>query len=199
MSKQIGSSRRDFLKSAAAATSAFGVPTFIPASVLGRDSTPGANDTIILGAIGLGGRCNQLIDQVPEGAKVVAAADCYLQRAVDAAKRRNAKWGTYQDYREMFDKEKLDGVIIATPDHARTLPCIRAVQAGLDVYAEKPLTAYLREGRILVDHVRKNKRILQVGSQQRTMEVNRFCCAFVRVGMIVKVKQVSAVNYPGPR
>ena len=199
MKQHKGSTRRDFLKTAAAATSALGVPTFIPASVLGRDGTPAANDRIILGAIGLGGRCNQLIDQVPEGAKLVAAADCYLQRAIDSAKRRNAKWGLYQDYREMFDKEKLDGVIIATPDHARTLPCIRAVQAGLDVYAEKPLTAYVREGRILVDHVRKNKRIFQVGSQQRTMEVNRFCCAFVREGKIGKVKQVSAVNYPGPR
>src|SRR5215218_8955009 len=176
MQRHKGSTRRDFLKSAAAATSALGVPTFIPASVLGRDGTPSANEKIILGAIGLGGRCNQLIDQIPEGATLVAAADCYLQRAVDSAKRRNAKWAVYQDYREMFDKEKLDAVIIATPDHARTLPCVRAVQAGLDVYAEKPLTAYLREGRILVDHVRKNKRILQVGSQQRTMEINRFCC-----------------------
>ena len=50
----------------------------------------------------------------------------------------------------MFDTEKLDADIIATPDHARTLPCIRAVQAGYDVYAEKPLTAYIKEGRILV-------------------------------------------------
>ena len=97
----------------------------------------------------------------------------------------------YQDYRKMFDKEKLDAVIIATPDHARTLPCIRAVQPGLDVYAEKPLTAYIREGRVLVDAVRKHKRVFQVGTQQRTMEINRFCCEFIRDGKIGKVKQVS--------
>ena len=73
------------------------------------------------------------------------------------------------------------------------MPCKR----GLDVYAEKPLTAYIREGRVLVDHVRKHNRIFQVGTQQRTMEINRFCCEFVRDGKIGKVKQVSAVNYTG--
>src|SRR3990170_5013391 len=87
--------------------------------------------------------------------------DCYLQRATDAAKERQANWAVYQDYRQMFDREKLDAVLVGTPDHARTLPCIRAVQAGLDVYAEKPLTVYIREGRILVDHVRKHNRIFQ--------------------------------------
>lgn len=199
MKNTTGSTRRDFLKTAAAASAAIGAPTFIPARVLGRDGTPSANEQIIIGVIGVGGRCRQLIDQVPEGGRIVAASDCYLQRATDAAKERKAKWALYQDYRQMFDKEKLDAVIIATPDHARTLPCIRAVQAGLDVYAEKPLTAYVHEGRVLVNAVRKHNRIFQVGTQQRTMEVNRFCCAYVREGKIGKVKQVSAVNYPSSR
>jgi predicted dehydrogenase len=99
----------------------------------------------------------------------------------------------------MLDREKLDAALIATPDHVRTLPCIHAVEAGLDVYAEKPLTAYVREGRILVDAVRKHDRVFQVGTQQRTMEVNRFCCEFIRDGKIGEVKLVSGVNYPGPR
>ena len=90
-------------------------------------------------------------------------------------------------------------MIVATPDHARTLPCIRAVQAGLDVYAEKPLTAYVREGRMLVDAVRKHNRVFQVGTQQRTMEINRFCCEFVRDGKLGKLKKCCGVNYPGPR
>jgi predicted dehydrogenase len=199
MKKSTGSTRREFLKRSAAVSTALSAPVFIPASVLGRENAPGANEQIIIGVIGVGGRCNQLIDQVPSGGKIVAASDCYLHRATEAAKRRNAKWNVYQDYRKMFDKEKLDAVIIATPDHARTLVCIRAVQHGLDVYAEKPLTAYVREGRILVNAVRKHHRVFQVGSQQRTMEINRFCCEFVRDGKIGKVKQVSAVNYPGPR
>ena len=194
-----GSSRRTFFKQAAAASAAIAVPTFIPGRVLGLENTPPASEQIHIGVIGVGGRANQLIDQVPAGAKVVAAADCYVNRAADAAKKRQAKWAIYQDYRKMLDQEKLDAVIIATPDHARTLPCIVAVQSGLDVYAEKPLTAYIREGRVLVDAVRKNGRVFQVGSQQRTMEVNRFCCAFVRDGKLGKIKRVSAVNYTGPR
>ncbi len=194
-----GSTRREFLKTAAAATTALGAPTIIPARVLGREGGPSANEQIIIGVIGVGGRANQLIDQVPPPGRIVAASDCYLHRAREAAERRKAKWGIYQDYLQMFDKEKLDAVIIATPDHARTLPCIRAVQAGYDVYAEKPLTAYIHEGRILVNHVRKHNRIFQVGTQQRTMAINRFCCAFVRDGKIGKVKQVSAVNYTSSR
>ncbi len=199
MKRSTGSTRREFLKRSAAVSTALSAPIFIPASVLGRENAPGANEQVIIGVIGVGGRCNQLIDQVPAGGKIVAACDCFFHRAKEAAKRRNAKWTLYHDYRKMFDKEKLDAVIIATPDHARTLPCIRAVQAGLDVYAEKPLTVYIREGRILVNAVRKHNRVFQVGTQQRTMEINRFCCEYVRDGKIGKVEQVLAVNYPGPR
>src|SRR3954454_4582066 len=198
MAESTGSTRRDFLKRSAAVSTALTAPTIIPAHVLGRNNATSANEQIIIGLIGTGNRCNQLIDQVPAPGKIVAASDCYLYRATETAKKKKAKWKLYQDYREMFDREKLDAVIIATPDHARTLPSIRAVIAGLDVYAEKPLTAYIHEGRVLVNAVRKHERVFQVGSQQRSMEINRFCCEFVRDGKIGKVKQVSAVNYTGP-
>jgi predicted dehydrogenase len=195
MAASTGSTRRDFLKRSAVVSTAIAAPTIIPAHVLGRNNTPSANEQIIIGLIGTGNRCSQLIDQVPAGGKIVAASDCYLFRATETAKKKKAKWKLYQDYREMFDREKLDAVIVATPDHARTLPSIRAVISGLDVYAEKPLTAYIHEGRVLVDAVRKHERVFQVGSQQRTMEINRFCCEFVRDGKLGKIKQVSAVNY----
>jgi Oxidoreductase family, C-terminal alpha/beta domain/Oxidoreductase family, NAD-binding Rossmann fold len=198
MAKSAGSNRRDFLKRSAAISAALAAPTIIPANALGRNNGPSPSEQIIIGLIGTGGRCNQLIDQVPAEGKIVAASDCYLHRATETAKNKKAKWKLYQDYREMFDREKLDAVIIATPDHARTLPSIRAVIAGLDVYAEKPLTAYIHEGRVLVNAVRKHERVFQVGSQQRTMEINRFCCEFVRDGKLGKLKQVSAVNYTGP-
>jgi predicted dehydrogenase len=192
-------SRRTFLKRAAVAGSAFAAPMFVPGRVLGLENAPAANDQIIIGVIGVGFRARQLIDQIPAGGRVVALADCYLQRAIDAAKGRETKWAVYQNYRQMLDREKLDAALIATPDHARTLPCVHAVQAGLDVYAEKPLTVYVREGRILVDAVRKENRVFQVGTQQRTMEINRFCCEFIRDGKIGTVKLVSGVNYTGPQ
>jgi predicted dehydrogenase len=199
MTDRTNSSRRQFLKRAAAAGSAFAAPMFVPARVLGLENAPGANEQITIGVIGVGFRARQLIEQIPVGGRVVALADCYLKRAIDGAKDRPTKWAVYQDYRQMLDREELDAALIATPDHARTLPCIHAVQAGLDVYAEKPLTVYVREGRTLVDAVRKHKRIFQVGTQQRTMEINRFCCEFIRDGKIGTVQLVSGVNYTGPR
>jgi len=88
---------------------------------------------------------------------------------------------------------------VPVTDHARVLTCIHACQAGKDIYAEKPLTVYIDEGRALVNAVRKHKRVFQVGSQQRSMEMNRFACELVRTGGIGKVEKVLCVNYTGPR
>ncbi|MCA9214665.1 MAG: Gfo/Idh/MocA family oxidoreductase, partial [Planctomycetales bacterium] len=167
--------------------------------VLGRDGGASANETIRIGVIGVGNRARQLIDQVPAPGKVVAIADCYRARLMQTLDEKKTDWRTYGDYREMFDNEQLDAVIIATPDHGRSLPCILACQAELDVYAEKPLTAYIKEGRHVVNAARKYKRVFQVGTQQRTMELNRFCCEAVRNGRFGKLKFVQAVNYTGPQ
>ncbi|MAT68359.1 MAG: dehydrogenase [Planctomycetaceae bacterium] len=190
--------RRRFLRRSAASVAAG--PIVISARVLGREGSVGANGEILIGFIGCGNRARQLMEQTPRPGRIIALADCYRPRAEEAARALGrSDWTIYQDYRQMLDREPLDAVVVATPDHVRTLPCIHAVQAGLDVYAEKPLTAYVREGRVLVEHVRRHQRVLQVGSQQRTMEINRFCCEFVRSGKIGRVKKVQAVNYPGPR
>jgi predicted dehydrogenase len=190
--------RRGFLLETTGAVAGLGAGLCLPARLLGRDGQPGANEEIIVGVIGTGNRARQLMDQLPSPARIVAIADCYEHRMAETLTQKQAKWNTYQDYRRMLDQENLDAVIVGTPDHARTLPCIHAVLAGLDVYAEKPLTAYVREGRVLVDAVRKHNRIFQVGTQQRTMEINKFCCELVHNGGIGKVERVSAVNYPGP-
>ncbi len=73
-----------------------------------------------------------------------------------------------------------------------------ALQAGLDVYLEKPLTVCIREGRLLAEMVKRTGRVLQVGSQQRTMEVNRFACEFIRNGGLGKISKVALPCYPGP-
>lgn len=198
MNARSTASRRSFLKTAAAASTAIALPTFIPARVLGREGAIGPNDQIVIGFIGTGGRARQLMDQVPAGGRIVAIADCFPDRLAETLDQKKKPWNTYGDYRQMFDDEQLDAVVVATPDHGRTLPCMRAMQAGLDVYAEKPLTAYVREGRQLVDAARKLGRIFQVGSQQRTMEINDFCCAFVRDGKLGELKKVLGVNYTGP-
>ncbi len=179
-------SRRQFLKQTAAAA----FPCVVPASAFG------ASDRIRIGIIGVGGRGNLLIDQLPEPGQIVAAADCYLKRCEDAASKRNANWDLYQDYRRILDRKDIDAVIVATTDHGRVLPCIHACQAGKDVYAEQPLTLYIEEGRMLVKAARKYKRVFQVGSQQRSMEMNQIACRLVRTGGLGRIKLVQGVNYP---
>jgi predicted dehydrogenase len=158
----------------------------------------GANGRIRIGIIGTGHRSGLLIDQLPEGAEVVAVADCFPKRCYDAAAKRQAKWRIHQDYRRILEDKEVDGVIVGTTDHARVLACIHACQAGKDVYAEKPLTLYVEEGRALVRAVRKYGRVLQVGSQQRSMAMNRMACEFVRNSGIGRVQFVLGVNYAGP-
>ncbi len=192
-------SRRQFIARTTAVAAGFAAPIIIPSSVLATPNRPGANERVIIGFIGTGGRARQLMDFVPAGGQIVAICDCYVQRMTETLQQKKQEWRTYQDHRQLLDKEKLDAVVVATPDHGRVIPCIHACQAGLDVYAEKPLTLTISEGRMLVQAARKYQRVFQVGSQQRTMEMNRFACELVRSGGIGKLKVVSAVNYPGPR
>jgi predicted dehydrogenase len=86
----------------------------------------------------------------------------------------------------------------ATPDHWRARVCIEACQAGKDVYAEKPMTLTIREGRLMVQAVRKHRRVFQTGSQQRSMWPNRAGCELIRSGGIGPVRRVLAANYPSP-
>jgi len=198
MKKIASPTRREFTKRTSAASFAMGVPLFVSSHVLGRDNNSSANEQILIGFIGTGNRARQLMDQMPKPGRIVAIADCYQKRMTETLKEKGTNWRTYQDYRRMLDDEQLDAVVVSTPDHGRTLPCIHAVQAGLDVYAEKPLTAYIQEGRHLVNAVRKYDRVFQVGTQQRTMEINQYCCNLVHTGGIGEVKTVVAVNYKGP-
>ncbi|MGE5648025.1 MAG: Gfo/Idh/MocA family protein [Acidobacteriota bacterium] len=179
--------RRDLLKRAAAAAA---FPAIVP------QSARGANDRIQVGVIGIGFRANLLIDQLPEPGRIVALADCLLARAEEAKARRNKQWDVYQDYRRILDRKDIDAVIVATQDFDRVIPSIHACQAGKDVYAEKPLTLYPGEGRALVKAARKHKTVFQVGTQQRSMEMDQIACKLVRTGGLGKIKLVQAMNYP---
>ena len=178
-------SRREFLaQGTMVAAAGLAVPYLIPRGVLAAPGKPGANERVTVGVIGTGHRCNLLIDQLPAQAQIASIADCYLTRARDTAGRRKANWRVHQDYRKLLDEKDLDAVIVGTPDHGRVLPCIKACQAGKDIYAEKPLTVCIAEGRALVNAVRKHARICQVGTQQRSMAMNRIACEFIRSGKL---------------
>jgi predicted dehydrogenase len=188
-------SRRKFL--AASAALAAGAPLIVPRRVLAAPGKPGANDRIRVGAIGVGGRATLLLQQLPESAQIVALSDCNLSRAEAFKSKAQADWPVYQDYRKLLDRQDIDAVIVATGEFQRVVPCIHACQAGKDVYAEKPLTLYIGEGRALVNAARRYERVLQVGTQQRSMAVNRVACELIRSGGLGKILEVRAINYGG--
>ncbi len=173
-------------------------PTIIPAGVLAAPGRPGANDRIGLAGIGVGRQGGGLVRAASglKDARVVAVADLNRPRAEQLAGSLGAE--AYQDYRRLLERKDVDAIITATPDHWRSLVSIHACQAGKDVYAEKPMTLTIAEGRRMVEAVRKHGRVFQTGSQQRSMAANRHGCELVRNGRIGKVHTVIGHNYPSP-
>ncbi len=189
-------SRRSLLKaSAALGVAGIGVPAFVPRSVLASDKAAGANDRIGIGYIGVGRRSGGLLG-LPRDAQIVAAADCYLPRAREFGQKHGCP--AYRDYRELLDNKDVDAVVVATADHWHILPSVHACMAGKDAYVEKPLSLTIREGRQLVQAARHFNRVVQTGSQQRSMTPNRIGCQMVRDGLIGRVHTVHAANYPSP-
>ena len=206
------SRRRLFHRTAATAAGALGIPWLIPSAVLGAGGRAGANDRVQIGVIGCGVRGKYLIANVPDEGRVVAVCDCALSRVagtlnptgrfaepLEKFRREDAdRSATYQDYRRMLDEADLDAVMIATPDHHHVLAAMLACRRGLDVYVEKPLSLCVAEGRALVEAVKRHQVVCQVGSQNRSMEMNRFACALVRSGGLGKISRVQMPCYPGP-
>lgn len=194
--------RRRMLVATAAAT----VPLVIPRLGRAAPAEPGPNDTIRLAAIGIGrsarGRGRLLVEQVPPGGRIVAICDCDRPAAerfkAESKDDRSDQWEVVADYRRILDRKDVDAVIVATGEFQRILPCIQACQAGKDIYAEKPLSWSIGEGRALVDAVKRHDRVLQVGTQQRSMAINRIACEFIRAGGLGKLLEVRAINYRGP-
>ena len=184
--------RREFIGAASAA------PLFhyVPARAFG------ANQRLQIAFIGVGGRAQWLLkNEKYPGTDIVAVADCYLPRCDQAAKilPEGQRWRKYQDYRRLLEKEKLDAVFVETTTHARTLISIQAMQAGLEVYAEKPMTLTIAEGRILANAVKKYNRVLQCGTQQRSIPINAWASKMVRDGALGKVHTVVACNFEPPK
>jgi len=190
-----GTTRRTFLRRSAAASVVVAAPMFIPSHVLGKPGQPGANDRIGLGYIGVGRRGGWL-PSFNGGNAVLAIADVNLPRAQQKA--ASYKADAYQDYRKLLERKDIDAIVTATPDHWRALVCIHAAQAGKDVYAEKPMTLTVAEGRKVVEAVRKYQRVFQTGSQQRSMIKDIEGCAMIREGRLGKIKRIVANNYPSP-
>jgi predicted dehydrogenase len=151
--------RRQFL-SGAAVTAA---PLFVPKSAFG------ANDRIAYGVIATGGRGRYLNNTFQKiGAQCVALCDVY-EPNLAAAKKQSPDAKTFVDYNDLL-AEKMDAVVIASPDHQHAPMLFAALKAGRDVYLEKPLSKSLEESLRMVEAIRKSDRVVQIGMQRRSAE-----------------------------
>jgi predicted dehydrogenase len=150
-------SRRDFLRTGAAMT----------ASSYAR--VLGANERINLGLIGAGDRGNHVMSLFQNRPEVHVAAICdVFGQRLEATRQKAPGSQGFNDHRKLLESGGLDAVLIATPDHWHTTIAIDAMQSGKDVYCEKPLTRTIDEGPLIIKAARENKRVCQVGMQQRS-------------------------------
>jgi len=182
--------RRNFLRQSAAGLAA---PLVIPATALGLGQSVSPNERIQLATIGIANRGirNQRGLQSDERVQLVAVCDVdQKHREIARAEADLPPEAAYGDFRELLARDDIDAVMIATPDHWHALVAIEAVRAGKDIYCEKPLTSSIGEGRFLSDLVRKEKRVLQCGTQRRSMAETRRACELVRNGYIGELQRV---------
>lgn len=130
-----------------------------------------ANEAIRVGCIGTGGRCRVLMKSLKAvpGVKLTAICDVWESPLNQAKPLAEADAPATKDYRAVLDRKDIDAVLVGTPDHWHVPITVDACAAGKDVYVEKPLTHSLAEGRAVIDAQNKHKRIVQVGTQQRSM------------------------------
>jgi predicted dehydrogenase len=209
MRKQLNSSRREFLRTTTtAAAAAAAAPFILPSHVWGAETAP--NSRLNIAHIGVGTQGRGLMGGFlgKKECQVVAVCDVDTTRR-EAAKKtvedRYAKdaganykgCAAYNDFREIIGRKDIDAVVIATPDHWHAYIAIAAVNAKKDVYCEKPLTETIHEAKELVKAVRKNDRVFQVGSMQRSSREFRVACELVQNGIIGDIKTID-VSVGGP-
>ena len=200
--------RRDFFRqSLAVGCGLIAAPTIVPASVFGKNAP---SNRINIGAIGTG-RISRSHDMPGvlkyDDVRITSVCDLDANRVIDAKKfvedyytKKNGKAysgvQTYGDYNEMLADKDIDAVLISTPDHWHAKNAIDAVNAGKDVYLQKPTSLTIEEGRKMSNAVNASGRILQIGSQQRSMDQFRVACELVRNGRIGQLKSIE-VRLPG--
>ncbi|MEZ6111725.1 MAG: Gfo/Idh/MocA family oxidoreductase [Pirellulaceae bacterium] len=190
-SRQI--TRRRMLQGVAAA----GAATIILPATNRAHGYQSANDRPVFATIGLRNQGWAITSKSTKFADFAALADVdanvLAENVAKTEKQQGKKPDAYSDYRKILDRQDIDAVMIATPDHWHTKIAIEAMLAGKDVYCEKPLTLTIAEGKLIEQMVKKTGRVFQVGTMQRTESGHRFlqAIALVRHGRIGTVKKVT--------
>lgn len=173
-------SRREFTKAGAAATMAATLP---------GSSVVGSNDSVRLGFVGVGNRGSQLMKAFAAHAdcQFVGVSDVYQPYRDRAREMYGTKLMAVEDYRAILDRDDIDAIVIATPDHWHAIQAITAMSAGKDVYVEKPLSVTVHEGRQMVAASERFGRISQVGLHRRSMKVYHELANFIRAEELGKI------------
>ena len=210
LSNHHNTSRRHFLKIAAASVA---VPYLVPRSVLAQGGNPGANEKVAVGVVGAGYRIREIMNHptLMRLRAICDVQDSQINLTIDgnpSEYRTYAGYKTldpdavkakrYKHYREMFDKEKLDGVFITTPTHVRARITLFALAAGFDVYGEKPFALTTEQGRAVVNAVKKYKRVYQCGAQARSIPLNQWAVQRLHDGAIGNIMRAEMTNFLSP-
>ena len=157
----------------------------------------GANDRIGVGFIGYGLIGAQHVYDFKDqpDTDLVGLADCYQPRLEAGLKACGANARGYADFRRLLDDKHVDAIVVCTPDHWHALMTMMACAAGKDVYVEKPMTLFVREGRWMTQVARRHNRIVHVGVQQRSGKHYQAARDLVRSGYLGKVHSVRAAAF----
>ncbi|MHB8523762.1 MAG: Gfo/Idh/MocA family protein [Limisphaerales bacterium] len=198
--------RRTFLQTTT--TLALGTPLILPSSVWAAETSP--NERITMGSIGVGTQGRGLLDGFlrHRETQMVAVSDVDTPRREHSKKTIEDYYSTvgqtgykgctaYPDFQDLLARKDIDAVVVATPDHWHALVAVAATNAGKDIYCEKPLSLTIHEARAMVNAARKNDRVFQTGSMQRSSNEFRKACELVRNGRLGKIKTVR-VGVGGP-
>ena len=194
-----GLSRRDFIRTAAAATAAatFGAPFISRAWAAAAAKSPynnlvPANRNVRLACVGAGGRAySDITGLVNNGAEIVALCDVHFERA-QRAFHEYPNIPRFRDFRVMLDEmhDRIDAVLVATPDHMHFTPALMAIERGKHVYVEKPLTHTIGEARALKAAAKKHGAVTQMGNQGHAKEGARLCKEWLDAGVIGTVREI---------
>lgn len=192
--------RRDFLAASAAALSA---PYFIPASARGEPARKGANEKILVGHIGMGGRAKGLWGELGPlrdrgECESVAVCDVDTKRLAEAVAKVGPQADAYLDYRYILDRADIDAVVIGTPDHWHGVQFVHSALAGKHIYCEKPACCTLEESRAMIEAARRAGIASQIGSQGRSQPEAYLMHRYLASGAIGKVHHVECFHYPSP-
>ena len=170
--------------------------TFVLTTAAAQTRILGANDRIRAGIVGAGGRGRYLTAQFKElGVDMAAVCDVYEPNLQAGLKEASTGARPFHDYRQLLDDKSLDAVVVATPDHWHARMVIDAVEAGKDVYVEKPLAHKIEEGFQIIDAVRRTRRVVQVGTQRRSAALFLEAKRIMETGQLGDIRLVTSAWY----